>query len=287
MGTKIERKPSWLRVTLPGGENYTRLRDIINSKSLHTICTEARCPNIGECFNCGTATFLIMGNICTRNCLYCSVPGGEPGPADREEPARIAAAVESLSLKYAVITSVTRDDLPDGGASIFADSVHEIRKVSPECGIELLVPDFAGSMEESMDRIIAAKPDVLNHNIEVTENLFPELRPMGDYRLSLRLLKKSARAGLPTKSGLMIGFGETKDNILATLQDLAGSGCTLLTIGQYLRSDRNNAPVVKYYHPDEFEELKKEALAMGFTHVQSGPLVRSSYHAAEFIHGDR
>ena len=281
MTEKIKRKPPWIKFNVPGGPVYTGVKKIIDENRLHTICMEAHCPNIGECFSRGTATFLIMGDTCTRNCRYCSVNQGIPARPDMNEPEKIAGAISSLGLEYAVITSVTRDDLPDGGASLFAETVRHIRASAPECAVELLVPDFRGYMKEALDVIASSGPRVLNHNIEVVRSLYSRLRPMGDYRLSLELISYASQKGLTVKSGLMIGFGESMDDIEATLHDLRRSGCSLVTIGQYLQSKRDGYEVSRYYHPDEFEEIKKRALSMGFSSVASGPNVRSSYHASD------
>lgn len=277
------KKPSWIRQNIPGGPVYTGLKSIINREKLHTVCLEARCPNQGECFQEGTATFIILGNTCTRNCLYCSVNKGIPSIHDIDEPKRVARAIKAMGLKYAVITSVTRDDLEDGGAETFAQTVKEIRKVASECKIELLIPDFKNNNEEAINKIIDAKPFVINHNIEVVKNFYYTLRPKGDYDLSLKILSKVADHQIKAKSGLMIGFGEAKKDILTTLIDLRESGCSILTIGQYLQSTRQGYPVKKYYTPEEFDKLKEEALKIGFDAVVSGPQVRSSYHASETV----
>ncbi len=280
MGRVGRAIPDWIRFSIPGGEEYKKVRQAISAGRLHTICVEARCPNIGECFCRGTATFLIMGNICTRNCRYCAVEKGVPSPPDLEEPLRIARAVRSMGLRHAVITSVTRDDLNDGGASIFAATVRAVRDLSPECGIELLLPDFKSSLEESVREVCLSRPDVINHNIEVAGPLYGQLRPRGDYGASLALLEAAGGYGIPVKSGLMIGFGESMDDIRHTLEDLRSTGCTILTVGQYLQSRREGFPVAKYYSPQEFLEIEAMALGLGFASVQSGPLVRSSYRAA-------
>ncbi|HOO70967.1 MAG TPA: lipoyl synthase [Spirochaetota bacterium] len=280
MGKEIARKPRWIKFSIPGGKEYTRLKGIISAQKLHTVCTEARCPNIGECFSCGTATFLIMGPVCTRNCRYCSVASGVPAELDHDEPFRVAAAVRDMNLTYAVITSVTRDDLADGGASCFAATVENIRSLVPSCSVELLIPDFKGSMEPSLARIIDARPDVINHNIEVVKSHYRELRPRGDYGLSLRLLKSASASGIPAKSGLMIGFGETIEEIFGTIDDLADAGCSIITVGQYLQSKVDGYPTVKYYTPDEFIRIEHYAREKGVSRVLSGPLVRSSYHAS-------
>ncbi len=281
---RVKRKiPDWIKFKIPSGKNYRKVASAINSRSLHTVCMEAGCPNVGECFACGTATFLIMGDTCTRNCRYCAVHQGEPSELDPLEPQNVADAVAELDLRYAVITSVTRDDLPDGGAGMFAGTVRAIKQSSPGCRVEVLVPDFRNSLESSLQAVIDAAPDVINHNIEVVRALYRELRPLGDYNHSLQLLKRTAASGIPAKSGLMIGFGETIDDIRHTLEDLLANGCSMLTVGQYLQSRNDGYPVVKYYHPSEFMEIKEMAEEMGFSQVMSGPMVRSSYHAEHML----
>lgn len=281
MDAVVRRKPPWLRFSIPGGPNFTRLKAIIADRSLHTVCAEARCPNIGECFSCGTATFLILGNLCTRNCRYCSIPKGAPAPPDESEPERVASAVASMGLRYAVVTSVTRDDLPDGGAGIFAETIRQIRNASPACAVEVLVPDFGPAMESSLSVIAEAAPEVLNHNIEVVQSLFGALRPLGDYALSLRLLERAAESGLTVKSGLMVGFGESMEEIRCCINDLADAGCSIVTVGQYLQSSRNGFVPVKFYHPDDFRKIDAYCRSRGIKRVMAGPLVRSSYHAAD------
>lgn len=280
MGAIGRKIPPWVQFSIPGGGAYTRVRAELEAGALHTVCTEARCPNVGECFRGGTATFLIMGKTCTRACRYCAVSQGKPLPVDPGEPGRVAKAVRNLGLRHAVVTSVTRDDLPDGGAGMFALTVGEIRAAAPGCGVEILVPDFGPAMERSIELVARSAPDVINHNIEVVRGLFRGLRPQGDYALSLRLLRLAASSGIPAKSGLMVGFGEGMEDIRATLGDLLESGCRCITVGQYLQSRRDGHPVVKYYHPGEFEEIGAMARSMNFAAVLSGPLVRSSYHAA-------
>jgi len=276
----MRRHPDWLKVRIGGGENYSKIKTLLRSAKLHTICEEARCPNIAECFGSGTAVFLILGNICTRDCRYCSVTHGTPGPLNRNEPRDIAESVKTLGLKYVVVTSVTRDDLKDGGANVFYETVQEIRRLNNECKIELLIPDFRGD-ETAIQKVIDAAPDVMNHNIEVVESLFTHIRPQGNYRRSLEVLKtiKTKERRIPTKSGFMVGLGETTEQILTTMHDLRDADVDFLTIGQYLQPTRNHALVKKYYPPEEFLELKNAALQLGFLHVESGPLVRSSYHA--------
>jgi len=242
---------------------------------------EARCPNVGECMGCGTATFLILGDTCTRNCRYCSVAQGTPLPPESDESTRVGKAVGKLGLTYTVITSVTRDDLPDGGAGHFAETIRAVRELAPGCRVEVLIPDFLHAAPDSLEHIFTASPDVINHNIEVAGPFFSRLRPGGDYHHSLKLLKEIARTGFPAKSGLMIGFGETTDDITKTLEDLRGVNVSILTVGQYLRSKRDGYPVARYYRPEEFEEIGETARQMGFSSVRSGPLVRSSYRAGE------
>ncbi len=278
----IGRIPPWVRFSVPGGPRYVMVKKVIEAEGLHTVCTEARCPNMGECFGRGIATFLILGDVCTRNCAYCAVTKGTPGPVDEREPERVAGAVMKLGLTFAVITSVTRDDIPDGGASHFAAVIEKIRRVNDACGIEVLVPDFSGSMKPSVDTILARRPDVFNHNIEAVRGLFRELRPMGNYEGSIELIRYAASRGVPVKSGFMVGFGESIDDIRLTLEDLKRAGCRHVTVGQYLRSRRENRPVAKYYNPGEFELIARMALEIGIPKVQSAPLVRSSYHASEF-----
>ena len=275
-------KPRWLRVRAPGSSGYLRVRRILRRLDLRTVCEEAGCPNIGECWHHGTATFMILGDVCTRSCGYCNVIHGAPGPIDRDEPQRVADAIGALGLAYAVVTSVDRDDLPDGGASVFAAVVREIRRRAPDCRVELLIPDFAGRAAD-LERVLDAGPDVLNHNVETVERLYRTARPGGRYRRALGLLERARRhrPATPTKSGIMVGLGETRAELRATLADLRGVGCAILTIGQYLQPSAAHLPVERYYHPDEFADLKAHALALGFRHVESGPLVRSSYRAHE------
>jgi lipoyl synthase len=275
-------KPEWLKVRAPGSPNYLRLKGLMRELNLHTVCEEARCPNIGECWNHGTATFMILGETCTRACAYCAVAHGRPEPVDAAEPERVAHAIETLGLNYVVITSVDRDDLEDGGASIFAGTIRETRKRLPACRIEVLIPDFQGD-EAALRTVLDAGPDVLNHNTETVPRLYRMARSGGRYSRTLELLQRARDYAphIPTKTGLMVGLGEEPDEVLATLSDLRGVDCQILTIGQYLRPTEAHAPMVRYYDPAEFAELKRAALDMGFVHVESGPLVRSSYHAHE------
>ncbi len=266
----------------PGGANYLRLRSLLRAEALNTVCEEAHCPNIGECWDLGTATFMILGDICTRACTYCAVTSGRPLPVDPAEPIRLASSVERMGLQYAVITSVDRDDLPDAGASMFAECIRQIRSRVPGCRIEVLIPDFGG-MRESLQVVMDAGPDTLNHNIETVRRVFPRVRARGDYDLSLELIARAGtmRPEVPTKSGMMVGLGETYSEVIETMRDLRSVGCDLLTIGQYLRPSQKHAPMTRWWTPQEFDELREEGLAMGFRHVASGPLVRSSYHAGE------
>jgi lipoyl synthase len=275
-------KPEWLKVRAPGSENYLRLKGIMKDLQLNTVCEDARCPNIGECWHHGTATFMILGDICTRACAYCAVAHGKPNELDTAEPARVAEAVARMALQYAVITSVDRDDLADGGAGIFADTIREVRRRVPSCRIEVLIPDFQG-MDIPLRTVLDARPDVLNHNTETVPRLYRMARSGGRYARTLELLDRSRHYApdIATKTGVMVGLGEEIAELVAVFDDLRRVGVSILTIGQYLRPTDKHAPMVRYYHPDEFAELKRIALAKGFVHVESGPLVRSSYHAHE------
>ena len=280
--TVTRRLPEWFKVPMPGGPNYMSLREQFRSEELHTVCEEAQCPNIGDCWERGTATFMILGDICTRACAYCAVTTGVPQGLDLQEPIRLAETVERLGLRYVVITSVNRDDLPDGGAFIFAQCVRQIHRRVPDCKVELLIPDYQGNWD-ALASTIDAGPDTLNHNIETVRRVFKRVRPQGEYDQSLELLRrvKEMSPGAVTKSGMMVGLGETWDEIVETMQDLRSVDCDLLTIGQYLRPSQKHAPIAKWYTPTEFDELRQEGEALGFHHVASGPLVRSSYHADE------
>ena len=277
-----EPKPEWLKVRAPGSENYLRLKGIMQDLKLNTVCEDARCPNIGECWHHGTATFMILGDVCTRACAYCAVAHGRPTEFDTAEPSRVAEAVDRMRLQYAVITSVDRDDLADGGASIFADTIAQTRARVPGCRIEVLIPDFQG-IEASLHAVLDAGPDVLNHNIETVPRLYRMARSGGRYRRSLELLDRSRkyRPDIATKTGIMVGLGEEHDELVTVFDDLREAGVSILTIGQYLRPSETHARMARYYHPDEFAALKHIALGKGFVHVESGPLVRSSYHAHE------
>jgi lipoic acid synthetase len=277
-----EPKPEWLKVRAPGSENYLRLKGIMKDLALNTVCEDAHCPNIGECWHHGTATFMILGNVCTRACAYCAVSHGRPAELDVAEPARVAEAVERMRLQYAVVTSVDRDDLDDGGALIFAETIRLTRERVPGCRIEVLIPDFQGD-ESSLRTVLDAGPDVLNHNIETVPRLYRMARSGGRYPRSLELLDRSRRyrPDIATKTGIMVGLGEEHAEIVSVFDDLRSSGVSILTIGQYLRPSPAHAKMARYYHPDEFAALKRIALGKGFVHVESGPLVRSSYHAHE------
>src|SRR6202047_3262630 len=276
-------RPSWLRVRFLGGPNYQDLKRIIGTLDLHTVCESARCPNMGECWERRTATFMILGNICTRACGFCAVPSGRPlGPPEEDEPERVARAVERMGLRYAVVTSVNRDDQPDGGAAIFARTIAEIRRRVPGCKVEVLIPDFRGDWR-ALETVVRARPDVLNHNTETVPRLYREVRKGAIYERSLELLRRAKFLApeMPTKTGLMLGLGESGAEVLAAMQDLAAQGTNILTLGQYLQPTCEHLPVVRFVHPDEFSEYKKLGEQMGFAHVESGPLVRSSYHAFE------
>ena len=275
-------KPEWLKVRAPGSENYHRLKGLMRGLGLHTVCEEANCPNIGECWHHGTATFMILGGTCTRSCGYCNVTHGTPLPADQDEPVKVASAIHALALDYVVVTSVDRDDLPDFGATHFARTITETRARIPSCRLEVLIPDFQGD-RAALQIVLEARPDVLNHNIETVPRLYRSARPGGRYTRALDVLRASREiaADIPTKSGLMVGLGEEWDEVVQTLQDLRDAGVGIVTIGQYLRPSLANLPMVRYYTPSEFAELKRIGLEMGIGHVESGPLVRSSYHAHE------
>jgi lipoic acid synthetase len=279
-------KPDWIRVRLGNGERFQEIKRILREHRLHTVCEEATCPNIGECFGKGTATFMILGDLCTRRCPFCDVAHGKPLPPDAEEPVNLARTIAALKLKYVVITSVDRDDLRDGGARHFADCIRSVRELSPHTRIEVLVPDFRGRLEIALDVLSAAPPDVMNHNLETVPRLYKQARPGADYFNSLKLLKdfKTRLLQIPTKSGLMVGLGETDDEILEVMRDLRAHGVDMLTIGQYLQPSAHHLPVARYVEPAVFDEFARQAEAMGFMHAACGPLVRSSYHADQQAH---
>ncbi|ALA58478.1 lipoyl synthase [Nitrospira moscoviensis] len=276
------RLPAWFKVRATTGPDYLDIKQTMDRLRLHTICEEARCPNRWECWNARTATFLILGEICTRRCHYCSVETGRPKAVDPDEPRRVAEAVQALGLRHAVITSVNRDELDDGGAATFAATIREVRRLSPACTIEVLIPDFEGD-EAALRIVCREQPEILNHNIETVRRLFPSLRPQGKYQRSLALLHSAKREGMTTKSGLIVGMGETLDEAREVMRDLRAVECDILTIGQYLQPTKAHLPVARFYDPSEFAVLKEEGIAMGFHHVESGPLVRSSYHAEQQI----
>jgi len=281
-----QKKPDWLKVPPPWGENFSKTRKIISENNLETVCKNANCPNIGECFGSGTATFLIMGNVCTRNCRFCNIATGKPIPLDSKEPKKIARAVQLLKLSYTVVTSVTRDDLSDGGAGHFAQTIRSIRELNPDCNIEVLVPDFNGNLD-SVKTVLDANPDVFNHNVETVPRLYTQMRPSADYKRSLGILwyAASLRPDIPVKSGLMTGAGETIPELRQVFADLKSAGVRILTIGQYLPPSRNHHPLDRYYSPDEFASLREAAMNEGIERVISSPLARSSYHAKEVKSG--
>ena len=276
------RLPAWLKVRAPGGEGYLRVKGLLRRAGLHTVCEEAACPNIGECFEAGTATFLILGDVCTRACRFCAIASGRPEAVDPQEPLRVAETVALLGLRHAVVTSVTRDDLPDGGADIFAATIREIHRLSPSTAVEVLIPDLRGDWQ-ALAAITEAGPDILNHNVEIVPRLYRSVRPQAVYLRSLDLLRqaKTLRPGMSTKSGIMLGLGEEPAEIRKAMSDLRGAGCDILTLGQYLRPSPRHLPVTRFYPPEEFAALAEEGRALGFRHVESGPLVRSSYRAAQ------
>jgi len=275
-------KPEWLKARAPVGENFHQLKKLARGLGLHTVCESAQCPNIGECWNHGTATFMLLGDICTRRCGFCAVPKGKPQAIDYEEPARVAEAVATLGIKHAVVTSVNRDDDNVGGAKIFAETIRQIRLLAPGCRVEVLIPDFQG-LEEPLRIVLDAKPDVLNHNTETVPRLYRAVRSGARYQRTLDLLENAKKfsPGMVTKSGVMVGLGESAEELIEVFADLSARGVDILTVGQYLRPSRDHLPIARFYTPDEFRMLKEEALARGFRHVESGPLVRSSYHAHE------
>ena len=275
------RKPQWIRAKSPATPEVAHLKAILRENHLHTVCEEAACPNLGECFGKGTATFMIMGDICTRRCTFCDVAHGRPGSLDADEPVNLARTVAAMKLRYVVVTSVDRDDLRDGGAGHFVDCIREIRKLTPDTKIEILVPDFRGRMDVALALMDQAPPDVFNHNLETIPRLYKQVRPGSDYQWSLDLLRKfkAAHPSIPTKSGIMVGIGETMDEVLDVMRDLRAHDCDMLTVGQYLQPSKFHLRLERFVHPDEFKMLEVEGYKMGFSHVASGPMVRSSYHA--------
>ena len=275
-------KPTWLRAKAPSGDNFHNLKKLARGLGLHTVCESAQCPNIGECWNHKTATFMLLGDICTRRCGFCAVPKGRPEPIDWDEPRRVAEAVATLGLKHAVVTSVNRDDDNIGGAKVFAETIREIRELTPDCRIEVLIPDFQG-LDEALKVVLDANPDVLNHNTETVPRLYRVVRSGARYERTLTLLANAKKfsPGMVTKSGVMVGLGESSEELVEVFRDLGSRGVDILTVGQYLRPSKDHLPIARFYAPDEFEYLKNEALRFGFRHVESGPMVRSSYHAHE------
>jgi len=282
----VRRKPEWLRVKMPTGQTYRNVRQLMRSKVLHTVCEEAMCPNIGECWGRGIAVMLLLGDTCTRSCGFCNIKTGRPGPVDEDEPIRVAEAVRQMQLRHAVLTSVDRDDLPDGGAEIFARSIELIHEMVPGCTVEVLIPDFKGD-REALAVVMRAQPEILNHNVETVPRLYRTVRPQAKYERSLRVLETARELdpSATTKSGIMVGLGETWEEVIEVLRDLRQHGVNIVTIGQYLRPTPNHLPVARYWYPDEFTQLHDEGIAMGFNWVESGPLVRSSYHADEQARG--
>ena len=276
------RKPDWLKIKLPKGDNYLKVKGILKEKGLHTICSSGKCPNMGECWNAGTATFMILGDICTRSCKFCATQTGRPLPVDEQEPEKIAQSVKHLNLKHVVITSVDRDDLPDGGASIWAATIRKVKELNPGTTIETLVPDFGGNPDH-LKTLIDAAPDIISHNLETVKRLTPQVRSAAQYERSLQVIRQIAASGIPAKSGIMAGLGETGDEVLETMDDLRKANCSIFTIGQYLQPTPDHLPVAEYIHPDQFEKYRVAGLAKGFKHVESKPLVRSSYHAEKHV----
>ena len=280
--TSFKTKPNWLRVKLPTGKEYAKVREIVSTHKLHTICESGSCPNMGECWGAGTATFMILGNICTRSCGFCAVATGRPLPVDLKEPERIAQSVRLMNVKHCVITSVNRDDLKDGGSIIWVETINAIRRVSPQTKFETLIPDFMGNWE-NLQRIIDAHPDIVSHNTETVQRLTKKVRVQAKYDRSLEVLKRLKDAGMKTKSGIMLGLGETEQEIYETMDDLRAVGCDVLTIGQYLQPTKQHLPVVEFIHPEVFAKYKVIGLEKGFRYVESGPMIRSSYHAEKHI----
>jgi lipoic acid synthetase len=280
--SQAQRKPDWLRVKLPVGKEYTHVRSLVDTHKLHTICESGNCPNMGECWGAGTATFMILGNICTRSCSFCAVATGKPLPVELDEPNRVANSVKLMQVKHCVITSVDRDDLKDGGSAIWAETINAIRRESPGTTLETLLPDFRGNWE-NLARVLAVRPEVVSHNLETVRRLTREVRIQAKYDRSLECLRHIAQAGLRTKSGIMLGLGEHEEDVVEAMTDLFNAGVHILTLGQYLQPTRNHHPVIDWIHPDQFNHYKQIGLDMGFKYVESGPLVRSSYHAEKHL----
>lgn len=282
MKENTRRKPDWLKIRLPLSNSFSEVKGIIKKHNLHTICTSGDCPNMGECWDAGTATFMILGDICTRACKFCAVKTGKPNPADLEEPKKLAESIKLLKLKHCVITSVDRDDLEDGGASIWAETIKQVKLINPNTTIEVLIPDFKGDVS-LVQQIIDAKPDIISHNMETVERLTPKVRSRAEYTTSLKVIEYVAKSGIRSKSGIMLGIGETEEEILQTMNDLREVNCDVMTLGQYLQPTRKNLEVVEYIKPEKFDEYKQTGLKLGFKFVESGPLVRSSYHAEKHV----
>ena len=280
------KKPDWLRVRLPIGENYRQVRGLVESYNLHTICQSGNCPNMGECWGAGTATFMILGNTCTRSCGFCSVATGRPDPVDWDEPQRVAEAIHLMKVKHAVLTSVDRDELEDGGSIIWENTIRAVRVLNPDTTLETLIPDFKGE-KANIDRIIDAAPEVVSHNLETVERLTKQVRIQAKYRRSLDVIRYLKKGGMRTKSGIMLGLGEVKEEVIQSMHDLKDNGCDVVTLGQYLQPSKNHLPVSRYIHPDEFAEYRELGYDMGFDYVESGPLVRSSYHAERHLFSGR
>jgi lipoyl synthase len=276
------RKPSWLKMKMPTGEAYGNLLRLVNEKKLHTVCQSAKCPNMGECWSAGTATLMILGDVCTRSCGFCHIATGRPPTLDLDEPRRVGEAVATMNLKHVVITSVNRDELPDGGAEIWAETIRQIRAQAPETNVEVLIPDFCGDWN-ALQLVLDERPEILNHNIETVPRLYPRVRPQAKYHRSLKLLQIAKEQGLVSKTGAMLGLGETEAEIDSVLDDLVAIGCEILTLGQYLQPTAQHLPVERWVHPDEFAEWKTRGESKGLRHVESGPLVRSSYHAEKQV----
>lgn len=276
------KKPDWLKIRLPGGKKFTQVKEIVEGNKLHTICTSGNCPNMAECWNAGTATFMILGDICTRSCRFCATKTGRPLPLDKEEPAHVAASIRLMKLRHCVITSVDRDDLPDGGAAHWAETIREVRRVNAGVTIEVLIPDFSGNTAQ-LDLVIAEKPEIISHNLETVKRLTAQVRSAARYERSLQVLKHIAASGVTVKSGIMVGIGETEAEVLETMDDLLTAGARIMTIGQYLRPTLEHLPVEEYVHPEVFERYRLAGLEKGFRHIESRPLVRSSYHAEKHL----
>ncbi len=276
------KKPDWLKIKLPGGKNFASVKEIVESNKLHTICSSGNCPNMGECWNAGTATFMILGDICTRSCRFCATKTGRPLPVDSDEPVRLAESIKLMKLRHCVITSVDRDDLPDGGAAHWAECIRQIKRLNPGVTIEVLIPDFAGNTND-LDLVISEKPDIISHNLETVKRLTPQIRSAARYERSLSVLKHIASSGLKAKSGIMVGIGESEAEVLETMDDLLEAGAEIMTIGQYLRPTLEHLPVEAYITPEIFEKYRLAGIEKGFRHIESRPLVRSSYHAEKHV----